>query len=179
MNHEHRWVSDGARGFICNVPECAMRAEAAPMYELVQARKAGAKPGDWMAGSAWLTSATHGLIGVDALIIAAMFPCRPLYAALIVGAALVGLSQVKSAAWLANVGHFLAGLAAVLIASQFTGQWWILGVVSAVVAVGIGVKEAFVDPATETGEGLASGAVDWAGWMIGQAVAWGLVVAWR
>jgi hypothetical protein len=85
------------------------------------------------------------------------------------------LDFMKTMQWLANAGHFLGGLAVLLVTVLFTHSWWWIGGVEALLVVYIVAKEGWIDLAYESGETPTSSAEDAAGYVLGNAVAWGLV----
>jgi len=144
-----------------------------------------AAPGDWMKSPLWLMSISHLLAGLNIVLATLLFApfalAHPLVWSVGAGAALLGLSLLSmydvEGDWPANVGHFLAGLSAITVTSLFSHALLVLGIVTAVVAAVIGVKEAWIDPKWESNEDLVSGLWDWLGWMAGTGAGWGLLLA--
>ena len=82
---------------------------------------------------------------------------------------------MKTTSWLANAGHFLAGMCVLLATLLFTHAWLPIGIVEAVFLLYVGVKEFWFDVHYESSEDYASGAVDAAGYVVGNSVAWAMI----
>jgi hypothetical protein len=69
-----------------------------------------------------------------------------------------------------QLGHFAGGIAVISLGTLVCGPksmwfWFVL------VVAGIGIKEAFIDPITESKIVQGSGLLDWASWVGGASVA--------
>lgn len=84
---------------------------------------------------------------------------------------------MKSEAWLANAGHFLAGLSVLMVTTVFTHSWLAIGIVEAVLALYVGVKEFWFDIRYESNEDYASGTIDALGYVAGNSVGWLMLAA--
>jgi hypothetical protein len=84
---------------------------------------------------------------------------------------------MKSDAWLANIGHVLGGAVVTLVAVLFTRERLPLEWVEGSFVGYVLVKEYVIDLKYESDETVGSSTIDAVGYMVGNALAWGLV-AW-
>jgi hypothetical protein len=81
---------------------------------------------------------------------------------------------------LANIGHALAGYSVLLTVVLFSHHWLPIAIVEGLLVTYVMTKEFWYDLKYETGETVKSSAVDALGYLIGNAIAWALVLfAWR
>ena len=83
---------------------------------------------------------------------------------------------MKSQDWLANIGHVLAGAVMVLVTTLFTRAPGPIAIAMSAFLAAVLFKEYFIDLRYESDETVGSSTVDAAGYVLGAALASGLVL---